>query len=217
MSNLRINMKAKVIKPKIEASTEDKIKEAARKLFTQKGYAATRTRDIAEEAGINLALVNYYFRSKEKLFDIIMLENMQGMIKSVLVVINNETTSLEEKLEAMVSNYIDHLIRQPEIPLFMLSELRTNPEELFAKLGIKEQLFQSHFMKQMQEAMMAGKMKAIHPLHFMMNLIGMTVFPFVASPMICDLGNLDTDSFNELMKERKELIPVWIKTIMEIK
>ncbi len=69
-------MKAKA-EIEINASTEEKIKEAARRVFTQKGYAATRTRDIAEESGLNLALINYYFRSKEKLFDIIMLEHLQ--------------------------------------------------------------------------------------------------------------------------------------------
>ncbi|HLZ87627.1 MAG TPA: TetR family transcriptional regulator, partial [Puia sp.] len=63
-----------------EASTEEKIMEAARKLFTQRGFAATRTRDIAEEAGINLALLNYYFRSKQKLFDIVMMENFRRFL-----------------------------------------------------------------------------------------------------------------------------------------
>ena len=68
---------AKKEKLKTDLSTEEKIKAAARKVFTQKGYSATRTRDIAEEAGLNLALLNYYFRSKEKLFELIMAEKMQ--------------------------------------------------------------------------------------------------------------------------------------------
>ena len=63
-----------------DSSTEEKIKAAARKVFTRKGFAATRTRDISEEAGINLALLNYYFRSKEKLFDLVMMENMQHFL-----------------------------------------------------------------------------------------------------------------------------------------
>src|SRR5579859_5707706 len=90
-----------------EASTEEKIMEAARKLFTQRGYAATRTRDIAEEAGINLALLNYYFRSKEKLFDIIMLESLHDFRQHIIVALNDEKTSLENKIETLVSNYID--------------------------------------------------------------------------------------------------------------
>ncbi|MBS1688702.1 MAG: TetR/AcrR family transcriptional regulator, partial [Bacteroidetes bacterium] len=84
------------------SSTEEKIKEAARKVFLQKGYAATRTRDIAEEAGYNLALLNYYFRSKEKLFDIIMVETMQNFLHSVKEILRDEQTSLQEKLELLV-------------------------------------------------------------------------------------------------------------------
>ena len=67
---------ARKSKPETNLSTEEKFKEAARVVFTRKGYAATKTRDIAEEAGLNLALLNYYFRSKEKLFEIIMLEKI---------------------------------------------------------------------------------------------------------------------------------------------
>ena len=80
-----------------EASTEQKIKEAARKLFTQKGFAATRTRDIAEEAGINLALLNYYFRSKQKLFDLIMMENFRQFIGGLAANFTDETLTLEER------------------------------------------------------------------------------------------------------------------------
>src|SRR5947207_6934659 len=83
--------------------TQEKIKEAARKIFMQKGYAATRTRDIAEEAGINLALLNYYFRSKEKLFDIIMLEKLFHFIEGIKDILNDKQTTLEEKIETVVN------------------------------------------------------------------------------------------------------------------
>ena len=73
----------------VDLSTEEKIKEAAKKVFLKKGYAATRTRDIAEEAGINLALLNYYFRSKEKLFDLIMLEKLEKFFGVIAPVLNN--------------------------------------------------------------------------------------------------------------------------------
>src|ERR1700752_5346483 len=96
------------------ASTEEKIKEAARKVFTRKGYAATRTRDIAEESGLNLALINYYFRSKEKLFDIIMLEHLQTFVHSIVDLINNPNTTLPQKLEQLVGHYIDMLKANPD-------------------------------------------------------------------------------------------------------
>ncbi|HMZ24949.1 MAG TPA: TetR/AcrR family transcriptional regulator, partial [Saprospiraceae bacterium] len=101
------------------ASTEEKIKEAARRVFTRKGYAATRTRDIAEESGYNVALINYYFRSKEKLFDLIMLEHLQLFVSSVHDHINDRTTSLPQKVEILISHYIDMLIKNPDLPVFV--------------------------------------------------------------------------------------------------
>ena len=80
-------MKSPKSKLVVDPSTEEKIKNAARIIFHQKGYAGTKTRDIAEEAGINLALLNYYFRSKEKLFGIIMVESLQSFRLSMMDVI----------------------------------------------------------------------------------------------------------------------------------
>ena len=101
-----------------DRSTEEKIKEAARTVFTRKGFAATRTRDIAEEAGLNLALLNYYFRSKEKLFEIVMLEKMQIFFGFIRPIIYDDSTSLELKIEGIVSRYIDMLQDNPGYPFF---------------------------------------------------------------------------------------------------
>lgn len=207
----------KVKKEIIDPSTEEKIKNAARKVFTQKGYSGTKTRDIAKEAGINLALLNYYFRSKEKLFDIIMLESFQEFMKSMISVFNDEKTSLEKKIESMVSNYIDLLIKQPDIPLFVLSELRNNPNELIKKMSLDNNLMKSFFMKQIQQAIKEEKIANISPVHFFMNMMSLTVFPFVASPMLKNLGDLQQKDFDKLMQERKKLIPKWIKATMKVK
>src|ERR1700753_50334 len=107
----------------VHESAEQKIKEAARKLFTQKGFAATRTRDIAEEAGINLALLNYYFRSKQKLFDIIMMENFRQFIQGISFNFLEQNTTLDQKITKVVSMYIDFLTENPDLPLFILNEL----------------------------------------------------------------------------------------------
>ena len=201
----------------VDTSTEEKIKNAARTVFHKKGFAATRTRDIAEEAGINLALLNYYFRSKQKLFDLIMLESMQGFFSSVNVVFNNDKTTLENKIETVVHNYIDLLIENPDIPMFILSELRAHPNELIAKMGMKEIIMQSFFIRQFHQAIKDGKITAVNPLHFIINLMGMTVFPFVGSPILKGIGNLTQKGFNDLMTERKALIPKWIKATLKAK
>src|SRR5690606_17913886 len=123
------NRMAKQTAKKPDISTEEKIIEAARKVFTQKGYAATRTRDIAEEAGINLALLNYYFRSKEKLFQLIMAEKVHQLFSVIFPIVNNDELTLEEKLEVMVENYINLLVAHPDLPLFVISEIKAHPDK----------------------------------------------------------------------------------------
>lgn len=201
----------------LDTSTEEKIKQAARVVFHQKGYAATRTRDIAEQADINLALLNYYFRSKEKLFDIIMVETLSEFLKHLIIVLNDITTSLDEKIEQIAYNYIDFLSENPGVPLFIMSELRNNPAGLLDKLPIKNVLLNSEFMKQYQKSIDEGKVKANNPLQFLMNIMGLVVFPFIAQPMLMGLGNIDHEQFTQLMQERKANIPVWVKLIMNEK
>jgi AcrR family transcriptional regulator len=197
------------------ASTEEKIKEAARRVFTRKGYAATRTRDIAEESGYNVALINYYFRSKEKLFDIIMLEHIQLFVNSVLEHLNDRTTSLPQKLEILIGHYIDMLIKNPDLPVFILNEINADPAKLIAKVGFDKIKPENIYMAEQWRMMVAaGKVPPINPIHFLMNAVSMTIFPFIASPLIRNRMGLTLDEFNALMEERKKLIPAWIKSIM---
>lgn len=197
-----------------DASTEEKIKAAARVVFHRKGFAAARTRDIAEEAGINLALLNYYFRSKEKLFVLVMIETLTEFFGSVSVIINNPETTFEEKIEQFAAGYIDLIFREPDIPLFIMSEIRNNPEQLLQKVDIGKTVFNSVFICQFAEAVEQGKIKDQNFLHFMMNFIGLIVFPFIAKPLLQAISELSEDQFNALIEERKKLIPVWIKAMM---
>ncbi len=191
---------------KIDTSTEEKIIAAARKVFLEKGYAATRTRDIAEEAGINLALLNYYFRSKGKLFQLVMVEKLQLLFSVVLPIINNDELTLEQKLETLAENYINLLINNPDLPLFVISEIRANPEEFRDKLQVQYIMQNSSLANQIRE-----KRPDVEPVHFIVSLLGMTIFPFVAKPILFS----DTIKFNALMEERKTLIAKWAKAILE--
>lgn len=197
-----------------DSSTEDKIKNAAKIVFHKKGFAASRTRDIAEEAGINLALLNYYFRSKEKLFVLVMIETLTEFFGSVSVIINNPETTFEEKIEQFAAGYIDLIFREPDIPLFIMSEIRNNPEQLLQKVDIRNTVFNSVFIRQFAKAVEQGKIKDQNFLHFMMNFIGLIVFPFIAKPLLQAISGLSEEQFNGLIEERKKLIPVWIKAMM---
>lgn len=196
-------------------STEEKIKEAARRVFTRKGFAATRTRDIAEESGYNLALINYYFRSKENLFNIIMLEHLQLFVHSITELMNDEATSLDQKLEILVSHYIDMLIGNPNLPLFILNEINADPTRLMTKVGINEPERQElYVIHQWREFTASQKLPPLNPVHILMNMVSMTVFPFVGSPLIRNKFGFSIEEFNALMEERKKLIPAWIKAML---
>ena len=114
----------------IDTSTEEKIKEAARVVFTRNGYAATKVRDIAAEAGINVALVNYYFRSKEKLFQLIMEETIKKLFDKIQKIINDESSTIIEKIENVVDHYISLLIENPDLPMFFISEVMSGSNKI---------------------------------------------------------------------------------------
>jgi AcrR family transcriptional regulator len=201
---------------KVDASAEEKIKLAARKLFTEKGFDAVKTRDIAAEAGINLALLNYYFRSKQKLFDIIMIENFEQFIQQLIPVMGDERLSLDERLSQVVGRYIDMLEKHPDLPFFILSQMRRDSSKL---LFVREKMWEvrEKFISQLGLSMKDGKAAQLQVVQFMMNFMGLIIFPFIARPMLMKVNDLDDKAFNRLMEERKEMIPLWLKAIMKTK
>lgn len=207
--------KEKKIKDVKDASAEEKIKEAARKLFTQKGFDAVKTRDIAEEAGLNLALLNYYFRSKQKLFDLIMIENMQQFIQTIVLRISESNIGVAEKVEKVVVAYIDMLTANPYLPIFVMNQMHSTPAKLVEKMEPVLRTVSGNFIKQLEGAMERGEIKKIHPFHFLANLVGLTVFPFIGRPLIQKVSGTNNDEFAALMQDRKKLIPEWIKAMLK--
>lgn len=193
-------------------STEEKIKVAARKVFLRKGFSATRTRDIAEEAGINLALLNYYFRSKQKLFEEVMKEKIQTLLQTLIPVLNNPVTSLEEKINLIVSNYIEVLLTNSDLPIFVLNELRKQNISFISGIPVQKIFLQSSFVMQLKE-----RRSDINPIHFLVSLLGMTIFPFVAKPILTQTGLVNEKNFEILMKERETLIPLWMNSLLKTK
>ena len=202
---------------KKEQGTESKVKEAARKVFLAKGFAATKTRDIAEAADINLALVNYYFRSKKKLFDIIMTETLQIFSSGVVTIFNDKSTSLTEKVSIFVDHYIDLLTQNQNVAPFIINAIRDNPEDYISRIGIFDKAKNSIFMQQFQEGITKGEIPSINPIHFMLNLMGLIVFPFIAQPMVSVVSGIPKDNYFEIVQERKRLIPLWVGSMLSVK
>ena len=203
-----------------DLSTEEKIKAAAKKLFTQKGFSATKTRDIAEEAGINLALLNYYFRSKEKLFELIMWENLSLFMGVLIEDIKNTPRSFEDQLDFIVGKYIDMLLANPDLPFFVLNLLQSGHFEdgnIDHPILKSIQELRGSFLKIIMEDMEKGRIKKIHPLHVIANMMSLIIFPFIASKLlIARAGNISRAEFEQLMIERKKLIPQWLMGMLSL-
>ena len=200
-----------------DKSTEYKIKEAARKLFQEKGYKATRTREIAESAGINSALLNYYFRSKEKLFHIIILESIHNMFAFLYEIINNKETSLTYKIEAIVDGYIDVIIDNPNLALFVLNEIHTDTNKIIKESGIPNKMFaNSYLYQQLETHIEKESIKTVSPLHIIMNIISMAVMPVIARPLVIYLNDMKDKDLIDYIEELRKLIPIWIKNMLKL-
>ena len=193
-------------------STEEMIKDAARTVFLKKGYAATRTRDIAEEAGLNLALLNYYFRSKEKLFELVMMEKFQKFFGAVFPILNEPATSLDKKVELVAYNYVDLLMDNPDLPIFVLSEIRNNPERFVSTTNLKKVLTESVFVKQLHE-----RRADLNPLQVIASLLGLSIMPFLIQPLLYASKAMDKKGFETFMAERRAYIPKWVNAVLKTK
>ena len=191
------------------SDTELKIRDAAKSLFLKKGYSATTTRDIAQESQINLALLNYYFTSKRRLFEIIMFETLYDFLNKMVEVYNDEETTIREKIELASSKYIDMIIAEPLLPTFILNELKNNPTN-FLKMPTAKVIMKSQLISQYNDGVKKGIYKKVDSIHFITNILSLIVFPFICSPIIMKMEKLNKTDFNKMMNQRKKLIPEWI-------
>ncbi len=183
-------------------STEENILNVAREVFMRNGYSGTTMQQIADEAGINKSLLHYYYRSKEKLFGQIFAEVFSQFIPELGKIFMTDK-SLEEKIRAFVDSYIEGFIRNPLIPIFVMQELSSNPQhlaDLIKKSGIDPEMV----IKMISESLKKEDLNIQDPRQFMVNMIGLCVFPFAAQPLIQRLiFNNDEKAYSKFLLERK--------------
>ena len=198
-----------MVKVKKEAGAEQRILEAAKKVFMQKGLAGARMQDIADEAGINKAMLHYYFRSKDKLFEVIFKEAASALFPKIVAIIS-EDISLFDKIRKFTKEYLEIVIENPYLPLFVLNEINKQPVNFHAKMfGAKPPDF-SLLVKQIDSEVKKGIIKPISPVHLIMNMMSMCVFPFISKPMLQIVMHVDDLQFRYLMEQRKTEIANFI-------
>lgn len=183
-------------------STEETILEAARKVFSAQGLQGARMQDIANEAGINKALLHYYFRSKDKLFEIVFQEAFSKFARNVNELLTSEA-SFHVKIDAFIENYITLLINNPYLPGFVIGEINCHPERLLEFISSKGILVDT-FQQQVAEEAAKGNIRQIEGTHLFVSIIGLCVFPFLGRPILNNLffAN-DNDAYDAFLQERK--------------
>lgn len=195
---------------------ESVILEAARKVFLQHGLKGASMQMIADVAGINKALLHYYYRSKDRLFEAVFEEAFNKFFPQIGSLITSDI-DLFEKIEVFVELYITGLMKYPQIPLFILHELNRDPSKVVERImTIKGAPMV--IIAQVEEAYRQGTIVRTDPFQLMINMISMCIFPFIAKPIIQGVFlEGDADRFSQLMESRKKEIPRFIIQSIKVK
>jgi AcrR family transcriptional regulator len=187
------------------AQTETLIRETAKQIFFQKGRLTATTQEIADEAGVNRALIHYYFRSREQLLDILLDEVIREK-KSNMVAILGGSIPLKEKISQYISYLVDRGIRYPFLENFIISEIARSPEKreiICARDSVKS----SDLIKeQLQEEIRRGSIAPITPEHFMINLSSLCNYPLLAKSIFQTVHGMTDDSYRKFLLDRKQVI-----------
>ena len=200
---------------KKDNTTEADILEAAKNVFQRKGMFGARMKEIANEAGINKALLHYYYRSKQLLFEAVFKQAFNLMAPQLNKIINADT-ELEEKIRAFSYNYISFIIKHPYLPNFIIQELNSNPE--FVQKLVSEKNFPTIdiFKSQVNQLVDEGKIRPINPNQLFINIMALNVFPFIGKPLLQGFTKLDDQSFKGLMEKRKNEVADFIINAIKI-
>jgi len=205
-----------LINQKDNIETEQKVLEAARSIFQKKGFFGARMDEIASKAGVNKALLHYYFRSKEKLFDKIFQEAVGEFIHKVVSVLNGDLP-LDVKIYRTVDMYSHMLSHNKDLPLFVLSTLQENPDLIIRMIKDSQGEFLPNLSQQLQHEYEAGNIAKISTHEFFINLVSLTIFPFLAQPVMMGAFNLEEEDFKKMIKERRRKVPSMIIDSLKVK
>jgi AcrR family transcriptional regulator len=184
------------------SNTEEKILEAAMLEFSEKGMAGARMQEIANRAGINKALLHYYYRSKDKLFAMVFQIVFKAIAPKFTTILQGDS-DIFAKIRAFVYEYITLISSMPHIPVFILHELSSNPDRL-SEMVLGVNINFDDLKKQVEAEIDAGRIKPIAVEDLLINILSLCIFPIVAKPIIKPvlMGN-DSSAYNQMIERRK--------------
>ncbi len=198
-----------VNKNKKNSQTEKRILESARKIFHQKGFLGARMQEIADDAGINKAMLHYYFRSKQKLFDAIFVEGIKKIFPQIKELLNTDLP-LFEKIRFFVKSYITLLQDNIYLPGFVINEINQNPKLLSEIINKNKSFILEKLYADLQEAKENGEIIDIEFNTFAVNIISLCIFPILAKYFITNVLGMSEEEYNEFIERRKTEVAEFI-------
>jgi TetR/AcrR family transcriptional regulator len=201
-----------------DGDTERLILDAAHKVFLRRGTAGARMQEIADQAGVNKALLHYYFRSKERLAEAVFRRAAMTLMPAVIEILASDL-SIEEKVKRVVVIELDVLTGAPYLPAYVIAELNHDPKRAKQLVPIAMGHSPAEFVErvfaklraQINAAVKAGEMREIAVEQFVINLLSLCIFPFAAKPMLAVLLGLDGELFQQFIERRKtELVSFFL-------
>ena len=186
-------------------TTEEKIFNAARIIFQKKGFAGARMQEIADEAGINKAMLHYCFKNKELLFQAVFMNAFSQLAPQINEIFNSKE-SFFEKIKKFTHSYITFVMQNPYLPQFVIQEMNNNPEFVMSFLKNENRPDPTLLIAQIEKEIADGIIKPINPKQLLMDIFSMTVFPFAAQMMMKGMIQISDAEFNQMMEERKTSI-----------
>lgn len=184
-----------------DTGTEQLIKDTAKQIFFSEGKLHATTQDIADAAGVNRTLVNYYFRSRDILFEQVATEARAEM-SAVLDSVFSAKVDFKDKLAQLINVFMDQAIKFPYREVYVVTELnrteKTVPEEKRTRVQA--------FLKEVSAEMENGKLKKMDPRQFCMNLFSLMAYPLITNCLNKSIYNVNDEEYQEMMMERKKLI-----------
>jgi TetR/AcrR family transcriptional regulator len=186
-------------------STEEKILAAAKTIFHHKGFEGARMQEIADEAGINKALLHYYFRTKENLFDAVFVAAFREIFAKLFMTVDADIP-LEKKLKNLISEYVGFLQKNSYIPGFILAEMNQNPEKII-NIFKSAPVPPSMLFERMKKSMYDEKLEKTDVREFYINILALCIFPVAARPMLQNIFDFSDEQYDQFIEKRKKTLP----------
>ena len=187
-----------------DATSEDKIMQAAKEVFMKYGLYGARMQDIADVAGINKALLHYYYRNKEKLFDKVFEGALQKYFHQTDV-FSDDTLPIKQRLTTYVNNLIDFLEEYPQMTIFIIKEISVNPTLFKEKVMAIKKPTNIPLIKALENAIQSGEIESIDAAMFMVNVQSMCAYPFIATPLFRHIFSANNKDWNTFSAENLKI------------